>query len=80
MVKRHLTADLRHFYGVLRIFYRYRLVHCLEDTLQVSDVVDKVVEDISKVHDRLPEVRCVAGNRHDGTERFAALSEQHKAC
>ena len=80
MVKRHLTADLRHFLSILGILYRYRLVHCLEDTLQVSDVVDKVVEDISEVHDRLPEVRCVAGNRHDGTERFAALSEQHKAC
>ena len=80
MVKRHLTADLRHFHSILGILYRYRLVHCLEDTLQVSDVVDKVVEDISEVHDRLPEVRCVAGNRHDGTERFAALSEQHKAC
>ena len=39
-----------------------------QDISQVSDVVDKVVEDISKVHDRLPEVRCVAGNRHDGTE------------
>ena len=46
----------------------------------LGEELDKVVEDISEVHDRLPEVRCVAGNRHDGTERFAALSEQHKAC
>ena len=44
-----------------------------------SFVVQEIVEDVSHVHNRLPEARGVAGNRENGTDGFGALSEENHA-
>ena len=42
----------------------------------ISDPGYKIVEYISKVHDRLPEIRCIARNRHNRTNRLISLPEK----
>ena len=60
MIECHFTLNLWHFFCVLCVFYGNRFIDGLENTLQISNVIDKVVEDISKVHDRLPEIGSIA--------------------
>ena len=50
-----------------------------KDPFQISDIIDKIVEYISKVHDRLPEIRSITGNRHDRSQRLISLPENDKA-
>ena len=45
----------------------------------ISDPGYKIVEYISKVHDRLPEIRSITGNRHDRSQRLIFLPENDKA-
>ena len=45
----------------------------------ISDPGYKIVEYISKVHDRLPEIRSITGNRHDRSQRLISLPENDKA-
>ena len=76
MIEGHLTADFWHFNGIFCILYRHRLIHRLKDTFQIRNVVDKVIEDVSKVHDRLPEIRCIARNRYNRTNRLISLPKK----
>ena len=50
-----IGSHILHLHRIRSIIHGNRLVHGLKDTLQISDIVDKVVEDISKVHYGLPE-------------------------
>ena len=79
MVKRNFPPDLWHLDRMLCIFYGNRLIDGFKDPFQISDIIDKIVEYISKVHDRLPEIRSITGNRHDRSQRLISLPENDKA-
>ena len=79
MVEGDFAADRGHLFRIFLVGNRHRLVHGFKDTLQIGDVVDEVVENVSQVHDGLPEEGSVAGDRHDGSEGFVSLSENHEA-
>ena len=79
MVEGDLAADLGHFPGIFLVGDGYRLIHGLKDTFQVGDVVDEVVENVSEIHDGLPEKGSITGNCHNGSKRFVPFSEKHKA-
>ena len=78
MVEGDLAADRGHFPGIFLVGDGYRLVHGFKDTFQVGDVVDEVVENVSEIHDGLPEKGCITGNCHDGSNRLVPFSEKHE--
>ena len=71
--------DRWHRNGVRSIVNGNGLTERLKDSLEISHVIQEVVEDVSHVHDRLPEPRGVARNRDDRTDCLASLSEQDHA-
>ena len=44
------------------VVHGHRLIHGLKDTLQIGDVVDKIIKNIAQVHNGLPEPGSVGGN------------------
>ena len=69
MVKRHLTADLRHFYGVLRIFYRYGKLDATREEIVNASKTVCADEFISKMLD---------GYQTEVRERGSMLSQGQK--
>ena len=47
MVEGDFAADRGHLFRIFLVGNRHRLVHGFKDTLQIGDVVDEVVENVS---------------------------------
>ena len=76
VIKFHFTDHITDIRSTFLILNTYRFVDGLKDPLQISHIIDKVIEDIAKVHDRLPEERCVTGDRDHGSQTLLSRSEQ----
>ena len=79
VIKGDLTLDRFHLHCIRCITYHHRLIQCLKDSLQISNIIDEVVEDIAQVHNRLPESGGVGRNRHNGTEACISRAEDHQS-
>ena len=75
----HVALYLRHFLRTGDIVYGYRLVHHLEDTLQVRHRIDERIHQVGKVHQRLPESRGVIRHGDNCTERYGAGTHADKS-